>query len=253
MCVPLRIHICDVTYSYVWRDVVICVTWRIHVWRDIKVIWNQCCSIDLVSSKNETWQNSFSCVTWLTQMCDMTPSNVWRDSSLYITWRIHSCAITHSYLWRVTWPTGWQKPIGCLISCITFRRLGTDHRALLRKLTYKYKAYYDSTPPRILYGMASIFFLCVTWRIHTCNVTQLCVWPVSSICAPWLSQVCDMTYPYVRHHLFSCATWRIHVCDMTTAYLRHDSFVCATRLIHIRPRCKKLHTGRPRTCRFTTF
>ena len=43
--------------------------------------------------------------------------------------------------------TGWRRPIGCLISQITFRKLATNHRALLRKKTYKDKASYDSTPP----------------------------------------------------------------------------------------------------------
>ena len=43
--------------------------------------------------------------------------------------------------------TGWRRPIGCLISWITFRKLATNYRALLRKMTYKDKASYDSTPP----------------------------------------------------------------------------------------------------------
>ena len=43
--------------------------------------------------------------------------------------------------------TGWRRPIGCLISEITFRKLATNYRALLRKMTYTDKASYDSTPP----------------------------------------------------------------------------------------------------------
>ena len=31
--------------------------------------------------------------------------------------------------------TGWRRPIGCLISCITFRKLATNYKALLRKMT----------------------------------------------------------------------------------------------------------------------
>ena len=43
--------------------------------------------------------------------------------------------------------TGWRRPLGFLISWITFRKLATNYRALLRKMTYKDKASYDSTPP----------------------------------------------------------------------------------------------------------
>jgi len=42
--------------------------------------------------------------------------------------------------------SGWWRPIGCLISWITFRKLATNRGALLRKMTYKDKASYDSTP-----------------------------------------------------------------------------------------------------------
>ena len=43
--------------------------------------------------------------------------------------------------------TGWRRPIVCLISYITFRKLATNYRALLRKTTYTDKASYYSTPP----------------------------------------------------------------------------------------------------------
>ena len=49
--------------------------------------------------------------------------------------------------------TGWRSPIGCLISCITFRKLATNYRALLWKMTYKDKASYDFTPPSKKYLM----------------------------------------------------------------------------------------------------
>jgi len=29
--VPWRIHMCDMTHSYVWHDAFICVTWLIHM------------------------------------------------------------------------------------------------------------------------------------------------------------------------------------------------------------------------------
>jgi len=55
---------------------------------------------------------SYLCVTWLINMCDVTPSYVWHDSVLRfpaVYGRLIRCAMTHSYAWRdsfkcVTWP-----------------------------------------------------------------------------------------------------------------------------------------------------
>ena len=43
--------------------------------------------------------------------------------------------------------TGWRRLIGCLKLQVIFRKRATNCRALLRKMTYKDKASYDSTPP----------------------------------------------------------------------------------------------------------
>ena len=41
----------------------------------------------------------------------------------------------------------WQRCIGCLKMQVSFGKRATNHRALLRKITYKDTASYDSTPP----------------------------------------------------------------------------------------------------------
>jgi len=43
--------------------------------------------------------------------------------------------------------TGWRRLIGCLKLQFIFRKRATNYRALLRKMTYKDKASYDSMPP----------------------------------------------------------------------------------------------------------
>jgi len=43
--------------------------------------------------------------------------------------------------------TGWRRPIKCLVSLILFHKRATKHRALLREMTYKDKASYESLPP----------------------------------------------------------------------------------------------------------
>ena len=55
----------------------------------------------------------------------------------------------------------WRRPIGCLISCIIFRKRATNYRALLRKMTCKDKASYESSPP------------CISWRISLQYALQM--------------------------------------------------------------------------------
>ena len=43
--------------------------------------------------------------------------------------------------------TGWRRPIGCLKLQAIFRKRATNYRALLRKMTYRNKAFYDCSPP----------------------------------------------------------------------------------------------------------
>jgi len=43
--------------------------------------------------------------------------------------------------------TGWWRPIGCLKLQVIFRKSAINYRALLRKMTYKDKASYGSSPP----------------------------------------------------------------------------------------------------------
>jgi len=40
-------------------------------------------------TSSQMWHDSFICVTWLLQICDMTPSYVWHDSFICVTWLLH--------------------------------------------------------------------------------------------------------------------------------------------------------------------
>ena len=76
-------------------------------------------------------------------------------------------------------------------------------------------------------------FICVTWLIHTCDITNAYVRHDSFICVTWLIQMCDMTHSYMWLDLFICVTCLIHMCDVTHSYVRHDSFIYNTWLIHM--------------------
>jgi len=89
MCHMNYFDMCDVTHSYVWHDSFIC--------------WH-----DSYSPNDETpcWQNSLTCVTWLSHMCDMTHAYVcdvthwyvWEDSPMCVTWLIRMCDMTHPHV-----------------------------------------------------------------------------------------------------------------------------------------------------------
>jgi len=68
-------------------------------------------------------------------------------------------------------------------------------------------------------------FICVTWRIHMCDMTHSYVWQDAFICVTWRIHMCDMTHSYVWHDAFICVTWRLHMCDMTHSYVWHDAFI----------------------------
>jgi len=141
MCVTWLIHVCDMTHSCVWHDSFMCVTWPIHL-------------CDMTHSC--VWHDSFIRVPWLIHMCDMTYSHVWHDSSICVTWLIHMCDMTHPSVWHVTWLFFmWDmthKHSYFLVCCT-----GDDvhFSALHHEGRHKNRSH-----------------LCVTWLIHTCDITQ---------------------------------------------------------------------------------
>jgi len=72
-------------------------------------------------------------------------------------------------------------------------------------------------------------FVCVTWRIHACDVTHSCVSHDAFIRVTWLTPkiqramraytglmyMCDMTRSHVQRDSFTRVTLRIHMCDVT--------------------------------------
>ena len=82
--------------------------------------------------------------------------------------------------------TGWRRPIGCLKLQVIFRKRATNHRALLRKMTYKDKASYGSSPPctppsplilisRALACVCVCVCVCMCVRVFVCVFVCVCV------------------------------------------------------------------------------
>jgi len=61
---------------------------------------------------------------------------------------VYVCVCTRTTTSKV-YTRGWCRVIGCLKLQVIYRKRATNYEALLREMTYKDKASYDSTPPFI--------------------------------------------------------------------------------------------------------
>ena len=120
-----------------------------------------------------------------------TDWNVWKDVAACMSFWGYACSTT----WYCN--TGWRRLIGSPKLQIIFHKRATKYRALLRKMTYKDKASYESSPPCISKAWLVIHVIC-------------------NICD--LYYMCDMTHSHVWHDSFRCVTWRIHMWDMTHSH-----------------------------------
>jgi len=184
---------------------------------------------------------------------------VWRDSFVCVTW--HRCTVAKvtvaSPTAREHATTGWRRPIGCLISCITFLKRATNYRALLRKMVCKDKASYESSPPSTLSDLCQDWFVSLIWHIEMCDMAH---WHVASTLISWIIHMCDIANSYVGHDSFMChvprRTWAIHfgddhICDISHPYVWNDLFalICVTKPIHM---CDMTHPPRATRARATT-
>jgi len=134
------------------------------------------------------WQDSF---TWkpipipiLAESDVWDDFPLWHDSFTCATWLLHMCDMTHPFVSR------------CSFICFT-------------RLTY----------------MKIIFNTNAHWIRSLRRLPPACVWHDSFICVTWLMHTCDMT----QHDSFSDRL--IHVRDMT--HLWCDSFIRVKWLFHI--------------------
>ena len=92
-----------------------------------------------------------------------------RSEGGYVSVCTHVHVRTHQTIMRIHC-TGWRRLIGSLKLQILFHKRATKYRALLRKLTYKDKGSYESSPP-CMNHMNSMKYLTYTLQ-HTathCN------------------------------------------------------------------------------------
>jgi len=164
-------------------------------------------------------------------MCDMTHSYMWHDAFTCLTWLIHTCATAH---------------FGGILCRKRHNCSRPHHPCDVTQMRHVC----DMTHPQVRHDSCT----CVTWRIHTCDMTLWLIWlihmcamahfggilcrkknkysrppPVTWLkcvmCVTWPINMRDITHLYVWHDAFICVTWRIHICDMTNSYVCRGSFV----------------------------
>jgi len=165
-----------------------CVTWLSHM-----------CDV----SHSFVWHDSFMCVCVCVSVMHRSPSrciHVWRDSVICVTWLIHLCDVTHS----------------CVYVCVC--RWCIDHHLVVLMFDVTHLCvWHDSV-------------MCVTWLSHVCDMTQSCVWHDSFMCVCMCMSL--MHRPSHCIHVWRDAFIRVtrlsHMCLMTHSCVWHDSFLCVT-------------------------
>jgi len=263
----------DMTCSYAWHDLFICVTWLVHM-RDMT------CSY--------AWHGSFICVTWLIYTLDMTRSYAWHKSFICATWLVHMRDLTcscHDTQHR-SLPT--NKHCNTLqhtaTHCNTLQYTATQCNALQRTATHcntlQRTATHCNTHVTHMDCNTTDFWLRMSWLLmrrlvtvitlqhtathcdtlqHTaynCNTTHFLLHVViahvmtgaitnesyynpyvrhdSFTCVTWFIHLCGTTHLFVGRNSFIRWTWLVHMCDMTRSYACHDSFIRVTRLVLMR-------------------
>jgi len=123
---------------------------------------------------------------------------------------------------RYCWATSSRRWESCLLRVIAAETLRHDAPAL---------------PPKAV-AFCHDSSICVTWLIHTYEITHSYVWHDSFMyvymCDKNLTQSCLQHWHYVMipSHCRQ-QQWRSARNDMTHSYVWHDSFVCVTWLIHV--------------------
>jgi len=237
------IHMCVVTHLYVWHDSFLCVMWGIRMCD----VAHSCDDSFICAPRTPHVAHMApnSLHLWLIHMCDMTHfffkmcdmphSYVWHDSFTCVTWLICMWDVTHSCVfpaWVHTAPNTRHK---CMDFHIHTSHIHVWHYTFIC-VTWTIHMY--DTKNSCMCGMTRSYvwhdsFICVTWLVRMCDMTHSYVWQDSFVCVTWLIRTCDMTRSYVRHDSFIRVTWLVHMCDLTRSHLWYDSFIRVTWLAHM--------------------
>jgi len=219
-----RWHVtCDMTHAYTWKIslvcvlclVCMCVTWLIHM-------RNQTHKFVCNLTQFHVWYDLFVCRAWRIDMLDIIHSFALPPLFLHankLFWSVHmntSCH-THASVMSHIWTS---HITDVKESCHTYEsvisHLWRSHVTQMNQSCHTR----DGVTSHVRNQKWHDAFVCVTWRIHTCDITH-----------PYLRFVLYDSFVRVRHDSFVRVIWLICACDMTRLCVWYDSFVRGTRLI----------------------
>jgi len=132
---------------------------------------------------------------------------------MYVTWLIDICDMTHMCMWHD--------------SSVYVRSCAPAPDTII------------SVCVGIVLNVLRYMDIYVTWLIHVCDMTHICMWHDSSIYVTWLIHICEITHICMWHDSYMYVTWLIYVCDMTHrclwGSLAPDTlhFICAGMVLDV--------------------
>jgi len=116
----------------------------------------------------------FICVTWLSHTTQMNES-------------CHTYPVTHSYVFD-----SFIRVINELF--IVMSHIWMSHVTQMNESCHTYPVTHMND---LFIRVIWLPFICVTWLIHTCDMTLSYVWYCSFVYVAWFIHMCDMTHSYV--------------------------------------------------------
>jgi len=124
---------------------------------------------------------------------------------------------------------GWRRPTGCLALLVIFRTRATNYRALLRKMTYKVKASYGSSPPSVRCSMKRVFGSWYTF-LGIDTIAQYVSWHEEGV-----RQVVRICCSFLQRVAVCCSVWQcVAACG---SVLQRVAVCCSSVLQHIAVCC----------------
>jgi len=245
-CVTWLLHIPDITHSLVWHDSFLCVTWNVHrydmtasyVWRGafVSVTW-------LIRMRDMTcssaWHDSFTRLsngsrcklphTSFIRVKRLVLNAHWRrDSYLWHAWRSYDTYINescHAHEWvmphihtyihmicvEARWLV-WMNEYDVYAVCVWVWHDFFVH-SCMDTIELPHRRGSASRICRVRGCVAprhqhSVMSRCVTWLVHTCNMTLLSIPRVRVCVAPRNQQsimsTCVTWIPHMTHSSSSC-------------------------------------------------
>jgi len=219
-CVMWLIHVCGVTYPYVWHDLFArtaasCVTWLTHMY-DITHLY--------------VCHDAFICVP-MTHSHEQ-PLPAWREAFMNVTWLIHRgarcAAILHTCVMKYSYV--WYDLFVCVAKSLIEQELSSLHRHITH---LHHDSFIHINAGQKSFVRANDPLICATWLIHRARAEARCTGIVRKpylmhVCVTWLICIRDMTHSHVVTSL--------RMCNMTHSCVWNDSFIHdhSTHLRHLR-------------------